>query len=138
MTAEPEPDHEAGLPRLTRERKTVAAMIRIYCRGHHDSKDGLCGECAALHDFAMCRLDRCPFGSEKPTCANCPIHCYKPEMRGRIREVMRYAGPKMLLRHPILALFHLVDGRKEAPDVGPRKRRPVEVESPTSRNSETT
>jgi hypothetical protein len=33
-------------------------------------------------------------------------------MRERVREVMRYAGPKMLTRHPVLAIGHIIDGRK--------------------------
>jgi hypothetical protein len=31
-------------------------------------------------------------------------------MREAVREVMRYAGPRMALRHPILAFLHLLDG----------------------------
>jgi len=32
-------------------------------------------------------------------------------MRGRITEVMRFAGPRMTWRHPLLAIQHLA-GRK--------------------------
>jgi hypothetical protein len=110
--------------RLARERETVAAMIRIYCRGRHAARRELCEECEQLHAYAMCRLDRCPFGAEKPTCANCPVHCYKPDRREQIREVMRYAGPRMLWRHPILALFHLLDGGKQTLSSPPRKQEP--------------
>lgn len=102
--------------RLERERRTVTVMIAMYCRAHHDPQGeggGLCAECAALHTYAMERVSRCPFGSRKPTCANCPVHCYKPEMRARIRGVMRYAGPRMLLRHPLLAVLHLADGMRK-------------------------
>ena len=106
--------------RLTRERKTLAAMLRIYCRGRHGGRVGLCEECAQLHAYAMCRLDRCPFGAEKPACADCPIHCYKADRREEIRAVMRYAGPRMLWRHPLLAIRHLLDGRRPAPS-SPRK-----------------
>ena len=69
----------------------------------------VCGECAALRDYAFCRLDRCPFGADKTTCARCPIHCYKPAIKDRVKEVMRYAGPRMIYRHPILALLHQLD-----------------------------
>lgn len=95
--------------RIARERDTVGAMIRLYCRRHHGQTEGLCPECAALRAYAMLRLDRCPFGEDKPTCADCPVHCYKPDMRARIREVMRFAGPRMLLAHPLLAIAHLFD-----------------------------
>ena len=85
--------------RLARERKTVAAMLRIFCRAHHGGGKDLCAACADLQAYVMCRLDRCPFGAEKPTCAACPIHCYKTDRREQIRAVMRYAGPRMLWHH---------------------------------------
>ena len=95
-------------PRMTREARTLEAMIRIYCHGQHGTRgDALCAECTDLQAYAGLRLDKCPFQEEKTTCAKCPVHCYKPAMRERVRQVMRYAGPRMLLRHPILALLHL-------------------------------
>jgi len=103
-------------PRIRREKQTVRAMVGIYCRAHHDAAEPPCAACRDLLDYAACRLDRCPFGAEKPTCVNCPIHCYKPAMRDQMREVMRYSGPRMLLRHPILAIRHLLDGRHEPPE----------------------
>ena len=75
----------------------------------------MCPACSELASYAERRLDLCPFGSEKPSCANCPIHCYRPEPRERMRDVMRFAGPRMLMRHPWLALRHLLDDRWEAP-----------------------
>ena len=96
-------------PRLARERRTLEAMIGLYCRGLHHANGALCGGCTALLDYALCRLDHCPFGIEKTTCARCQVHCYKLAMRARIKEVMRYAGPRMLYRHPILALWHQWD-----------------------------
>ncbi len=95
---------------LANERKTIAAMISIYCRGTHGTKDDLCEACGELMTYANARLDRCPFGEEKPKCSACPVHCYKPEMRTRVQEVMRYAGPRMLGRHPVLAARHLMQG----------------------------
>jgi Nitrous oxide-stimulated promoter len=63
--------------RLTRERKTVKVMISMYCQGRHGSGEGqLCAECRALREYAEARVERCPFGPEKPTCSRCPIHCY--------------------------------------------------------------
>lgn len=59
----------------------------------------------------MTRLDRCIYSPNKPTCVNCPTHCYKPDMREQIRVVMRYAGPRMLAKHPMLAILHLIDGK---------------------------
>ena len=106
---------------LTRERKTVTSMLHIYCHAHHGSGRDLCAACAELHAYVMCRLDRCPFGAEKPTCAACPIHCYAADRRRQIRDVMRYAGPRMLWRHPLSAIRHLWDGRRTAA-APPRKR----------------
>lgn len=100
-------------PRIAREKKTIAAMVGLYCRKKHGTHDGLCEDCSELLDYATCRLDRCPFGPQKTTCAKCPIHCYKPQMRERVKTVMAFAGPRMLLRHPILAVRHLLDGRRE-------------------------
>ena len=99
---------------LERERKTVHKMIAIYCQGVHGSQKGqLCGDCQSLYDNASQRIDRCPFGWRKPTCARCPVHCYKPELRQKIREVMRYAGPRMLFRHPFLTLLHGIDSLRK-------------------------
>ena len=102
--------------RLRREARTVEAMIHRYCRDRHHTTDGLCPECAELLAYARHRLARCPFQERKTTCGKCPVHCYAPAMRERIREVMRYAGPRMLFSHPLLALMHLLDGlRKPGP-----------------------
>jgi hypothetical protein len=104
--------------RLAREEKTIAAMIDLYCRDHHaDRRTGgaPCPECAELLEYARVRLEKCRYGADKPTCANCETHCYRPEMRERVRRVMRYSGPRMLKRHPVLAVAHLVDGRKTPP-----------------------
>ncbi len=96
--------------RLNREKLTVHKMIRLYCRKNDHSDDGLlCQDCQRLLDYAILRIDNCPFGLEKPTCANCSIHCYQSEMRERIRQVMRFSGPRMLLYHPYLAIMHLKD-----------------------------
>ncbi|WP_373691314.1 nitrous oxide-stimulated promoter family protein [Endozoicomonas sp. YOMI1] len=55
------------------------------------------------------------YGVEKPTCANCQVHCYKPEQRRQIREVMKWAGPRLLLKHPVLTIQHLIDECRAAP-----------------------
>lgn len=102
--------------RRARELKTVRAMVRMYCRGHHHSgPEPLCAACGELMAYAARRLDRCVFGDAKPTCANCVVHCYNAEMREKVRVVMRWAGPRMLLRHPILGIAHLLDGRRPVP-----------------------
>jgi Nitrous oxide-stimulated promoter len=97
--------------RLAREWQTIAAMIRCYCSAHHATGKSLCPECQELLDYARVRLERCRFGSDKPTCVKCPVHCYLPARREQVRVVMRYAGPRMLWQHPILSLRHWLDGR---------------------------
>jgi hypothetical protein len=94
--------------RMTRERKTFDVMLAMYCRDRHQSAKGLCASCVELQAYARERLAHCPFQAEKTTCLKCPVHCYKPDMRARVIDVMRYAGPRMIWRHPILALRHLI------------------------------
>jgi hypothetical protein len=108
-------------PRITRESKTVAVMIDLYCRNQHGS-DRPCTECSDLLVYANERLEGCPFQEGKTTCAKCPVHCFKPAMRDRIKTVMRYSGPRVLLRHPILAIRHFIDRSRKEP-IRPHKRR---------------
>lgn len=104
--------------RLAREWKTMSAMVQIYCRDHHrHSSDGLCAECRQFLEYAGVRLERCRFGGVKPTCAKCPVHCYQRERREQARVVMRYAGPRMIWRHPVLSVRHWLDGCRKAPEV---------------------
>lgn len=105
---------------IATEKKTVAAMVRAYCAEHHAGTDGLCDACAALERYSHARLDACPYGADKPTCRECPIHCYRPAEREAMREVMRFAGPRMMLRHPWLSIVHLW---KERFHTSPRRRR---------------
>lgn len=102
--------------RRKRESRTVAAMIAIYCQGHrHGNSAALCHRCARLSEYAARRLDGCVFGDDKPTCAKCTVHCYSVGRREEIKVVMKWAGPRMLLNHPLLAIAHLLDGRRPAP-----------------------
>jgi hypothetical protein len=110
----PQQDHG----RIAREKRTVAAMVHIYCRAQHGVQAGLCDDCRALLDYAECRLDRCPFGAGKTSCNQCPVHCYQKDRREQIRQVMRFAGPRMLYRHPWLALLHWWDEWRGRPNSG--------------------
>ena len=96
------------------EKLLVSEMIALYCRkNHHTAKGSLCPQCQALHDYALQRIERCPFMETKTFCSACKVHCYKPEMREKIRAVMRFSGPRMLLYHPILAIWHLICSMRE-------------------------
>lgn len=100
--------------RRMRELKTIEIMVRMYCQHHHRGAP-LCVECAELFDYAQRRLQRCVFGDAKPNCAKCVVHCYNAAMRENIRVVMRWGGPRMLLRHPILGIRHLIADHRPVP-----------------------
>ena len=94
---------------LNREKHTISIMIGMYCRHYHSSNGMFCEECNHLNAYALKRVECCKFGKDKPVCAKCTIHCYKSDMREKIREVMRFSGPRMLFSHPVLALRHIID-----------------------------
>ena len=100
--------------RRVRELKTIRVMVDMYCAKHHGGAP-LCAECADLFDYAQRRLQRCVFGDAKPNCAKCVVHCYNQDMRERIKVVMRWAGPRMLLRHPVLGIQHLLADHRPVP-----------------------
>lgn len=110
-------DESAAIKRKReRETKTVSQMIAIHCAGNHAKADRcehaacgepVCAECKALDDYACLRTQRCRRMGEKVSCEVCPYHCYTAQMREKIRQVMRYAGPRMLTKHPISAIRHL-------------------------------
>ena len=113
-------------PRLRREQRTIEAMLQIWCEAHllHvRARDGeLCAGCETLFDYASYRLLKCPYGEEKPTCKRCPVHCYARDKREQMHEVMRFAGPRMLLRHPVLAIRHIRDEKRVAPRVDKKQK----------------
>ena len=81
-------------------------------KGSHECQEGhggpgLCGECRELLEYSLARLEHCKFGNAKTKCHKCPVHCYRPDMREKIRTVMRFSGPRMLLYHPLEALRYL-------------------------------
>lgn len=105
---------------LEREAQTLAAMISLYCRNHHQMPEGaLCASCQSLLAYARSRLEKCPCGENKPACSACPIHCYTPKRRKEIQDVMRYAGPRMMRSHPMLAVRHLIKKFRNSKPVKP-------------------
>ena len=105
------------------EAQIVSQMIAIYCRGNHADRPrgecapvvrigrrdvALCSECAELQAYACARILRCPRMDSKTFCSVCPVHCYKPDMRERIRTVMRWSGPRMLRYRPVKAMQHAI------------------------------
>lgn len=103
---------------IEKEHETLLTMIRMYCNAHHNHKKGeLCNECRELSEYSYARLKHCPFQQEKPACGNCSVHCYKASMREKVKDVMRWAGPRMLFRHPVKTVRHMLQARKPAPSL---------------------
>jgi hypothetical protein len=100
--------------RIDRERKTIEAMVNLYCLENH-RQAALCQECSSLINYVKLRLEHCPFQDQKPTCLNCTVHCYASQQRIQIRNVMRFSGPRMIFKHPIMTIYHMVDGIKYRP-----------------------
>lgn len=94
------------------EKKVVSQMIALYCKKNHKGKE-LCDECKKLNDYAVMRIDKCPFMETKTFCSNCKVHCYQKDMREKIRQVMKFSGPRMIFYHPIMAIKHLTETIKE-------------------------
>lgn len=93
--------------KIEKEKHTVTFMIAFYCKHKHKTAE-LCNNCTLLSQYALKRLDNCPYGELKTACRDCKTHCYKPEMRQKIREVMRYSGPRMIFYAPLLTLKHFI------------------------------
>lgn len=99
--------------KIEKEKKVSFLMIDLYCKKKHKYKKEICNECRKLKEYVSLRLEKCPFGENKTFCSNCKIHCYQKEMREKIREVMRFSGPRMIFHHPILAIKHVIESKKE-------------------------
>ena len=105
---------ELGLPTkrniLEREKLTIRHMIGIHCRGHRHSASGFCADCSAILRYAYDRIEMCPFnGSAKPACGLCRTNCFTADMYRQFAQIMRYAGPRMMLYHPYLTMVHIWD-----------------------------
>lgn len=95
------------------EKRIVTEMIALYCKKKHHSKNGLCEACEEIKEYAILRSEKCPFMESKTFCSNCKVHCYKPEMREKIRAIMRFSGPRIIFSHPYLAIKHVIATRIE-------------------------
>ena len=92
--------------KIEAEKKVFAQMVGIYCHGKHKVRYGLCQSCQELLDYGSDRLDKCPFQDDKVFCSKCVIRCYREDMRERVRELMRYSGMRLFIRHPIMTIKH--------------------------------
>jgi len=114
------------LPKLNhikREQRTITHMISIYCHGQGHAVSGMCADCGSILRYAEERISSCPYrGSPKPACGLCRTNCFTPEMQRRFAQIMRYAGPKMLVRHPLLTLVHVWDAVRAQKKLQPNVR----------------
>ena len=81
------------------EIQVLSEMIDLYARNHAIN-------CDDLKQYAIKRTSCCPFMEQKTFCSACKVHCYKAEYRIKIKEIMRYSGPRLFFTHPILVLRH--------------------------------
>lgn len=95
------------MTRIEEGKVVVEQMIRLYCY-KKEGNEHLCPHCQELLNYAHNRLSKCVFGNEKGTCKKCAIHCYKSDMKQQIKTIMAWAGPRMLLYHPLSAIKHLL------------------------------
>ena len=94
--------------RIDVEKTTVEKMIILYCSKHH-TETSPCDKCIELIDYSRLKLDKCKFGEAKPVCSRCSVHCYKPLMRGKIRGVMRYSGPRLIYHNPVISIKYMIN-----------------------------
>ena len=92
--------------------KILEQFIQIYCDTKHreaekSEKNGLklCPECHETMDYSRTQRELCPL-DPKPTCKNCETHCYKPDQRKKIKDIMRHSGMHLIKRGRIDMLFH--------------------------------
>lgn len=91
--------------RISSEKHTLERMIGLYCRLNHANK--MCVDCQEVLDYGLYRLECCRYGNGKPACSKCHTHCYKPVMRERIRKIMRFSGPRMIIYYPVDFIKHI-------------------------------
>jgi hypothetical protein len=100
---------------IKHQQQAIRVMIQLFCRHHHGTQETLCEDCQNLRDYALIRLSRCRYGDDKPTCRQCVTHCYQKQMRTQMNKVMRFAGPRMILHHPIMAVRHFWSEKRSKP-----------------------
>jgi len=98
---------ENNRKKINNEKNIVKMMIVYYCKNNHLQEENLCCDCEKLIGYAWLKLDKCPYGENKPACSKCKIHCYNALMRKKIKDIMRFSGPRMIFIYPSSVLRHL-------------------------------
>lgn len=115
---------QRGNRKLHRDIQLLARFVAIYCRSAHPHKEKqplrvngkvkaylhgmalpLCPGCSKTLIHGVSKRLQCPY-DPKPRCKVCPTHCYHPAYRSSMKEVMRVAGKKLLLRGRFDYLYH--------------------------------
>lgn len=88
----------------------MEAIGGIYCRGNHGAAaredDVMCSWCREAIEGTLERATACPYGHEH-NCEDCETHCQRGEAQENIKRIMRYAAPRMVVRHPIMTFGYL-------------------------------
>lgn len=92
-----------------KHKETITRLIHLYCEKKHQSGKNLCDECRDLLDYAHLRLEKCLYGNDKPECKHCPVHCYKPDKREQIKQVMRFVGPRLMFYDPVMFIKYMIN-----------------------------
>lgn len=95
--------------KIEKEKKIINLMINLYCKNKHGSNNKLCEECRELLEYADMRLNNCKFGENKSTCSRCPIRCYKKDMKIKVKEVMKFSGPRLIIYSPVALFKHMLN-----------------------------
>lgn len=108
-----------------RDLKVLLQFTAVYCREQHVSDRAavstaetelqnlplrrypVCSACRNFLLYALERRLRCPL-AEKPLCKHCRVHCYKPEYRQKVREIMRFSGQYLIRRGRLDLLWHFI------------------------------
>lgn len=95
-----------------REKRVITEMVKLYCRKNHKERE-LCDECREVLNYSLKRIDHCRFMETKTFCSNCKSPCYSPKMKEKIKQIMKFSGPRMLFYHPLLVIYHIISGLKK-------------------------
>lgn len=98
------------MERIEKEKNIVQLMIKLYCDKKHKHRNEICNECQKLLNYAHEKLKYCKHGEKKSSCKKCIVQCYRQEMKERIKEVMKFSGPRMILYRPFEFFRHIIIG----------------------------
>ena len=110
-------------PKERKDLKVLGLFTAVYCRRHHEgdkspldtavlstaelglARHRYCPPCREFLAYAIERRLRCPL-DPKPTCKECPVHCYRPGHRELVREILRFSGKYLIRRGRLDLLRH--------------------------------